>query len=168
MAFCATCGAQVEGRFCAKCGTPVAAPAAAAPPVGAVPPASAPPYAANAPASAGMSENVASGLAYIMGLITGILFLILEPYNKNRAVRFHAFQSIFLNIAWIVVLIAYGIVSMALTMVLHSFIISGLLGIVSLVVWLGGIAVFLYVMIMAFQGKTVVLPIIGPLAQKQA
>jgi hypothetical protein len=105
MAFCATCGAQVEGRFCAKCGTPVAAPAAAPPPVGAVPPAAAPQYAASAPASAGMSENTASGLAYIMGLITGILFLILEPYNKNRAVRFHAFQSIFLNIAWVVALI---------------------------------------------------------------
>src|SRR2546422_1555811 len=30
-------------------------------------------------------------------LVTGILFLLLEPYKRNRRVRFHAFQSIFVN-----------------------------------------------------------------------
>lgn len=164
MAFCATCGAQVEGRFCAKCGTPVQAAPAAAPPAGAVPPASAPQYAANAPASAGMSENTASGLAYLVGFITGILFLILEPYNKNRAVRFHAFQSIFLSIAWVAISIVFNIVLSAIFAILHVFSLFFLSTLVSLALFV----VWLYVMIMAFQGKTVVLPIIGPLAQKQA
>ncbi len=57
---------------------------------------------------------MACALCYLLGLLTGILFLVLEPYNKNRLIRFHAFQSIFLNIAWIAVYIALSIVGFAL------------------------------------------------------
>ena len=47
------------------------------------------------PPRRGMTDNVASALCYALGFITGILFLVLAPYNQNRMVRFHAFQSIF-------------------------------------------------------------------------
>jgi hypothetical protein len=57
-------------------------------PGGSLPP-SGPPAAAG-----GMTDNVASALCYVLGLITGILFLVLSPYNQNKTVRFHAFQSI--------------------------------------------------------------------------
>jgi uncharacterized membrane protein len=57
-----------------------------------------------------MADNVASTLCYVLGLITGIIFLVLEPYSKNRAIRFHAFQSIFLNLVVIVIEIVFGIV----------------------------------------------------------
>src|ERR1043165_3659002 len=92
MPFCANCGAPVEGRFCAKCGTPVSAdmPGAGAPPMGPV---------RTASASAGLSDNVASALCYFCTIITGVLFLLLEPYNRRRTVRFHAFQAIFLFVA---------------------------------------------------------------------
>src|SRR6202040_4010289 len=73
-----------------------------------LPPPAAPPQAA------GLEENMACALCYLLGLLTGILFLVLEPYNKNRLIRFHAFQSIFLNIAWIAVYIAISIVSYVL------------------------------------------------------
>jgi len=86
MAFCASCGAPVEGKFCAKCGAPMGA---AVPPPGAAP----------GVAAAGMTDNAASALCYVLGLITGILFLVLAPYNQNKTIRFHAFQSIFLSIA---------------------------------------------------------------------
>src|ERR1700676_1184930 len=102
MAFCSNCGAEVQGRFCAKCGTPAAAAAAPPPP----PPQSAPiPPPAAAPQAAGLEENMACALCYLLGLLTGILFLVLEPYNKNRLIRFHAFQSIFLHLGSIVVFI---------------------------------------------------------------
>ncbi len=51
-----------------------------------------------------MTDNMAAALCYALGFITGILFLVLAPYNQNREIRFHAFQSIFLNIAWFVAL----------------------------------------------------------------
>ncbi len=49
------------------------------------------------PAS-GLSDNAAGAIAYIT-IIPAIIFLIVEPYNKNSFVRFHAWQSIFLGIA---------------------------------------------------------------------
>jgi len=111
-----------------------------------------------------MADNAASALCYVLGFITGILFLVLEPYNKNRTVRFHAFQSIFLNIALIVVAIALGIL---------EAMISGLIGwwFAVTVGWCFNLALFavwLYMIVTTYQGRTTVLPIIGPLAQQQA
>jgi len=145
MAFCATCGAAVEGQFCAKCGSRAgAAPSAAAGP-------------GVHQSSEGLAENVAAALCYVLGLITGILFLILTPYNKNPLIRFHAFQSIFLNVACIVASIALNMVFV----LLHMW---ALLPLISLAI----LCVFIYMLVMAYQGKTIVLPVIGPLAQQQA
>src|ERR1700731_1582662 len=127
MAFCSNCGAAVDGRFCPKCGSAIDAgapagpgappPAAPGPPPPAGPPLGGPPppaynpppgysapggYVQPAPAVAGMTDNMAGALCYLFGFITGILFLVLAPYNQNRNIRFHAFQSIFLNVAWVV------------------------------------------------------------------
>jgi uncharacterized membrane protein len=161
MPFCATCGTQVEGRFCAKCGTPVGAAASAAAP-GAAPIGSMPPPMATT--SAGMADNVASTLCYVLGFITGIIFLVLEPYNRNRVVRFHAFQSIFLSVAVIALRIALSIVFTALWSVsgfFLSFALSSLVSLACFILWL-------YILISTYQGKTIVLPVIGPLAQQQA
>lgn len=159
MPFCAGCGAQVEGRFCAKCGSAVDAGAPGPGPAtaGAMPP---PPVAT----SAGLTDNVASALCYSLGLITGIIFLVLEPYNKNKVVRFHAFQSIFMCVALIVFRIALSIVFGLLWSMSGLFLglaLFSLYGLVCFILWL-------YLLISTFQGKTVVLPVIGPLAQQQA
>src|ERR1051325_4789314 len=104
MPFCATCGAPVEGRFCAKCGSTVG-PAGA--PMGSVPPGPGPqPIGTSAP----MADNVASALCYGFFFFTGILFLVMAPYNQNKTVRFHAFQSIFFSVGAILIRIALGIV----------------------------------------------------------
>ena len=50
-------------------------------------------------ASAGLTDNVAGALAYVT-IIPAIVFLILEPYNRKRSIRFHSFQCIFFAIAW--------------------------------------------------------------------
>ena len=147
MAFCASCGAPVEGKFCAKCGTPMGA---AVPPPGATP----------GMAATGMTDNAASALCYVLGLITGILFLVLAPYNQNKTIRFHAFQSIFLNVAWILLWMVFNIMFAALHMFSLLFL-SPLIGLVFFILWI-------YMIISAYQGKTVVLPVIGPIAQGQA
>ena len=53
------------------------------------------------PVASGMTDNVAGALCYVLGLVTGIVFLVLAPYNQNKFVRFHAFQSIFFHVAFI-------------------------------------------------------------------
>ena len=146
MPFCATCGSSVEGSFCAKCGSPVGA-AAPPPPV----------YAQAAPASGQLAENVASALCYSLGLLTGILFLVLAPYNQNRTIKFHAFQSIFMHVVCIVLWIAGPIV----LGIMHLWMLDPL-------IWLACFGLWLFLLISTYQGKTVVLPVIGPIAQQQA
>jgi uncharacterized membrane protein len=163
MAFCANCGSQVEGRFCAKCGAGVGEGSLAGssvPPVG-VPPAGG--GSQPAMASTGMSDNVASALSYVLGFVTGILFLVLAPYNQNKTVRFHAFQSIFLSVAWFVVWFAFNIVLgiMHLAGLFFILFLSPLIGLAFFVLWI-------YMIVTAYQGKQVVLPVIGPIAKQQA
>ena len=136
MSFCQTCGAQLPdgSPACTACGASqgVAAPGAVP---GAIP--GAMPVAAPV-AGAGLTPNVAGALTYLLGLITGILFLVIDPFKTDRFVRFHAFQSIFFNVAWIAFWIVWTIVGLTLSAISH-----GLLFIIQL-------------------------PVIGPLAAKQA
>jgi uncharacterized membrane protein len=111
-----------------------------------------------------MADNAASALCYVLGLITGILFLVLEPYNKNRTVRFHAWQSIFLNIAVIVIAIALGIFDVIVGHILGYWLVS----MFGLLFNLACFALWVFMIVSTYQGRTSVLPIIGPLAQKQA
>src|ERR1043165_205822 len=119
--FCTNCGAGlVEGaKFCNKCGaaTPQTGQPGEAPPftppqpqASAYQPASPSPMYQAPSAGAGLEPNLAGALSYLFGFITGIIFLAIEPYNKDRFVRFHAFQSIFFSVAWIAAYIAIGIV----------------------------------------------------------
>lgn len=108
---------------------------------------------------AGLTDNVASALCYALGLITGVLFLVLAPYNQNKTIRFHAFQSIFMHVAAIIIWVVWIFV---------SIVSGGLLGLISPLIWLGFFVLWLVVIIKAYQGQKLVLPIIGPLAEKQA
>ena len=91
MAFCNMCGAQIADgtTTCPACaGRSVVAPAGT---------------------GAGLADNVAGMLAYFT-IIPAIIFLVLEPYNRSRFVRFHAWQSIIFNVAWWILWIGLRIV----------------------------------------------------------
>jgi uncharacterized membrane protein len=162
MAFCPSCGASVEGRFCAKCGSAVGEGSGAGTP----PQAPSPAAGAPAAASSGMTDNVVAALCYLAGFITGIIFLVIAPYNQNKLIRFHAFQSIFLCVAWFVIWVGLTILSLVLGHI--SFVLAALFGIVHLVIGLGFFGLWLYMMYKAYNNTKVVLPVIGPIAEKQA
>jgi uncharacterized membrane protein len=150
MSYCQSCGAAFAdgATYCPSC--------------------SARPQAMASPASAsGLTANTAGALAYLAGIITGILFLVIDPYKGDRFVRFHAFQSIFFNIAWIVLWMAWMVVGLVL-----GAITKGLFFIlqvpIDLVLMVGGFALWVFLMYSAYQGKTTRLPVIGALAAKQA
>ena len=109
-----------------------------------------------------MADNVASAVCYAGWFITGIIFLVMDPYSKNRAIRFHAFQSIFMSVAVIAIDIVLGIL---LPVSLFSW---GLYALIWSVFRLLCLVLWLYTIVSAYQGKTLLLPVIGPLAQKQA
>ncbi|HZU23970.1 MAG TPA: hypothetical protein VFA04_00525 [Bryobacteraceae bacterium] len=110
-----------------------------------------------------MQENVAAALCYLAGLVTGILFLVLAPYNRNPRIRFHAFQSIFFNVAWIIFWIGLSIVTVVLPWGLHIIV-----TLLSLVIWLGGFICWLLLMWKAYNNDRLVLPVVGPMAEAQA
>ena len=134
--------------FCTGCGKEVPAGAAACPGCGQTTAAASPQVSAN-----GLTDNVAAALAYIP--LVGLVFLLIEPYNKNRTIRFHSFQSLFFLVAWIVL---DGVVGM---IPIINFVALPLL-------WLGQIAIWLILVFKAYQNQMFKLPVIGDIAEQQA
>ena len=147
MAFCQNCGSQVDGKFCAKCGAP-SGQDTETPGPNAIPPA--------ASGEPGLADNIAGALCYIP--ILGVIFLLIEPYSRNKLIRFHAFQSLFLVAAMFVI-------NIALTALFEMF--WGVFAFYALfkLIYIG---LLIFLALKAFKGEKVVLPVIGPLAQKQA
>ena len=146
MAFCSGCGTQIADgtTMCAACSSRTAAP----------------PAAVAQGTTGGMTDNVVGMLAYIT-IVPAIIFLVMEPYNKSRFVRFHAFQNIFFCVAWIVIWIALTFVGLIPVLGWLTLLIWPLLG-------LGGLIIWIILLIKANQGQMFKLPIIGDLAEKQA
>jgi uncharacterized membrane protein len=111
-------------------------------------------------AQSGLSEAAASGLAYLT-FIPAIIFLIVAPYNQNSNVRFHAWQSIFLSIAWTVVWIALLVIGVIPVLNFILVVITPIAGIAFFILWL-------IVLVQAFQGKRFKVPVVGDFAVKQA
>jgi uncharacterized membrane protein len=169
MSFCPSCGTALadETRFCQSCGSPTTstgtASVSASASSGAV-------VAVSSPASIeqkAMETNLVGALAYLAGFITGIVFLVLDPYKSNSFVRFHAFQSIFFNIAWIAFWIIWMIVSAVLTPLT-----VGIFGVIALplmlIFSLAGFGIWLFLMYQAYQQKLFKLPIVGKFAAQHA
>ncbi|MFH0961598.1 MAG: DUF4870 domain-containing protein [archaeon] len=102
--------------------------------------------------SLGLDEKLEGALAYLLGFITGLAFLLAE--KKSKSVRFHALQSIVVSVA------AY-----AIFWVLGIFPLIG--GILTSIWGLGCLILWIYCMFKAYQGKTFELPIVGPFVKKQ-
>ncbi len=85
--FCESCGKEMPdaAAFCPYCGTAAGQPAAGNAGAG------------QAGQAAGLQSNLAGALAYLW--VMAIIFLLLEPYNKDKFVRFHSFQALFLGLA---------------------------------------------------------------------
>jgi len=145
MPFCPHCGAPGEGNFCPACGKP----------------------SGSALPTAGLTDNQAATLCYALGLITGVVFLVLEPYSRHPKIRFHAFQSIFLNLAMVAVGVAVSLVGGVLGagIPLLGSLVAGLAW---TGLWFGSLVLWILLMLKTYQGNKIVLPILGPLAEKQA
>lgn len=163
MASCANCGANLaEGTsFCGSCGKAVGsmggATAAATPTnVGS----------ANQSSGAGLTMNMAAALCYVLGAITGILFLVLEPYKNDRFVRFHAMQSILYTVACVIFGIVWSIVWGILTSI-AGFWVLAVDAPLGLLVSLGIFVFWLFLMFQAYRQREYRIPLLGDIAAKQ-
>ena len=102
--------------------------------------------------STGLEANVAGLLCYVLGWISGLVFLLIE--KENKFVRFHAMQSI----------IVFGVLSVASIVLgwipVLNLVIVPLISVLGLVLWI-------VLMVKAYQGEKYKLPWAGDLAEKQ-
>lgn len=146
MAFCSACGTPIPdgSTVCSSCSAKAAA-------------------TVTVPATGSdLADNIAGALAYVT-FIPAIVFLVMEPYNKRKFVRFHAFQCIFL----VVVLIVLNYIVAALFIhdlwsgMSRGFAMLRLVHLAEFILWV-------FLLVKAYQGQMFKLPVIGDLAEKQA
>jgi uncharacterized membrane protein len=147
--FCTNCGLQLpeNANNCPGCGKPVAQPVGGG--------------AGDRPAPTGGLTDEAAGLLAYVTIIPAIIFLVMEPYNRSRFIRFHSFQSIFFFLAMFVLSAAVTVVGML-----------PLLGWATLLLWplfyLAAFVIWVLMMIKAYGGQMWKVPLIGDIAERQA
>lgn len=116
----------------------------------------------SANSSTGLADNLAGALAYVLGPISAIFFLVVE--KQSRFVRFHAMQSLLVGVALIILNFALNILHAILARIpligwLMSLGLALVVGLASLVLWLA-------LMYAAYRGQEWELPVIGREARK--
>jgi len=169
MSACQSCGATLatDNRFCQSCGAPTELKAGVS--MSAVE--SSAEVSVMSPStdtgSKTMDTNVVAALAYVAGFVTGLVFLVLDPYKSNSFVRFHAFQSILFNIVWFAIWIVWMILSAVLTSLT-----GGIFGLIALPLMLiftvAGFGIWVFLMYQAYQQKLFKLPVVGKFAAEKA
>lgn len=102
--------------------------------------------------STGLEENVAGFLCYLLGFITGIVFLVVE--KKSSFVKFHAMQS---TITFLGLFVIMGVL---------SFI--PIVNLLIVPIWILSLIVWLILMVKALRGERYSLPIVGKMAEEKA
>ena len=117
-----------------------------------------------------MEENVAALLSYVLGWISGLVFLLIE--KDSRLVRFHAVQALILGVIALVlsfaswpIWIVIAIISAFLPDIL-SMLVMGITGLIMFVVFLAIFVGWIVGMVKAYQGEYFKLPVIGNFAEK--
>ena len=101
----------------------------------------------------GLDRNVSALLAYVLGWVSGLIIILIE--KEDDFVRFHAMQSIITFGALTVLSIMFGTMFM-------------LFGFIGPLIQVAGIALWILLMVKAYQGEKFMLPVIGEMADKWA
>jgi uncharacterized membrane protein len=112
-----------------------------------------------------LPESIAGALAYLT-FVPAVVFLVLEPYSKNRFVRFHSVQSLLLWGASVLFAIALKLASVVLFII--PVLGPLLVWLVSTVVVLAAVVIWVVLVVKALQGEMFKLPLLGDFAAQQA
>src|SRR5260370_28717689 len=129
-----------------------------------------PPPVQTGKSSTGLDENVAALLSYIFGWLSGLIFLLLE--KESRLVRFHAMQSILLNVLSVVIGIVLWIVTFIFVLIASQLagFLGTIVGLLATLIWIafcvGLLIAWVMCLIKAYQGLFFKLPVIGDFGEK--
>jgi uncharacterized membrane protein len=110
-------------------------------------------------------ENIAGAVAYIT-IVPAIVFLLIDPYRRNRFVRFHSLQCLFLWLALFLIAAVMRVLEPVLFLIPSFGYLLFLL--IAVVVTLGAFVTWLVLVIKALQGEAFKLPVVGDLAERQS
>jgi uncharacterized membrane protein len=167
---CPQCHAEMPDNvsFCPGCGRRMWVPGqearkpATSSPAPRTPPVNTPVGAPFASIPCQLKDKFIAALAYVT-FIPAIILVLIEPYKRNRFVRFHSFQSIFLAVATVVIAIAMRILYSVLALIpVVGFLLAWLATAVALLGW---VILWLVLLVKALQGEAFRLPWIGNLAE---
>src|SRR5580704_746673 len=105
---------------------------------------------------AAKTNNVIAALAYVLGVVTGIIFLYLEPYDRDEFVRFHARQSIAFSVAWFALNVIAGVF---IAVMPHPL--AALINFLQQLMNIGLAIVWVYLMYQAYIGNKFRLPMLA-------
>lgn len=125
--------------------------------------------AAKGEVAGGLEENVAGTLAYVLGFVTGLIFLLIE--EDNDFVRFHAAQSIVvfggLFVLGSVLSLLQGILTLG-GIRFVGWMLAAVLGFSSMLVSLAALVLWIVLMVKAYNGERYALPVAGGMAESLA
>lgn len=107
-----------------------------------------------------LSDNAAGAIAYFT-FLPAFVFLLVTPYKESSYVRFHAWQSVLLDITAFIIEIIFGAIALV-TLFLASATVAYVLKVIS-VAWL---VLWLTCVIQAMNGKRFKIPLLGSIAEK--
>jgi uncharacterized membrane protein len=110
----------------------------------------------------GLTTNQICSLLYLLPILGPILGLVIEPYNRDREIRFHAWQSLLLTGAWFV------LTRIAIPILKFTFIPDILVWLMNTGVWFTFFGTWIYLIVQTWQGVKFRLPILGDVAEQQA
>ena len=123
-----------------------------------------PPPAGGQATSTGLDPKLAGLLCYILGLVTGLIFFLIE--KTNPVVRFHAAQSIVFSVATIALWIVLTILSIIVYQI--SWTLGNLFNLITLLIWLGLFIVWIILLVKGYSGQKWKLPFLGDFAERMA
>lgn len=123
--------------------------------------------------SVGLEEDVAGALTYLLGFVTGIIFLLVE--EDNERVQFHAAQSIVvfgaLFVISIIMQVLFGMLASAMLVggsgVMYGMI-SSLMSLILMAIGLAGFILWIYLMLKTYQGEDPRIPVAAGIADDLA
>jgi uncharacterized membrane protein len=160
METCANCGGLIDERtwLCGKCGASDAQGSAASSMKASAP---------VAPSNTLITVHTSGALSYLLGAITGVIFLLIAPYKSDHFVRFHAFQSIFFSLIWLALWVLGDIFISVFEAMTGGFLLGLIIPICSFLA-LASIAYWIFLMFRAYARQQYEIPIVRGIAKWQA
>lgn len=111
------------------------------------------------------NEHALGGFAYLLGIVSGVLLIVIE--DENPHIRFHAMQSTLVSSCLLVAsVLVLGLELLVVRLPAGGWVIGAGLAFIGTILWLCGLALWIFLVVTATRGERYDLPVIGSLTER--